>query len=296
MISHKPKPTGGFTLIELLVVIAIIAILAAILFPVFAQAREKARAATCLSNLNQEALADLMYQQDYDEHFPLGYGFYNGNWLTSGGAPYLGDCPPNWRTSNAAWVAGMGEYESNSIQPYMKSYQAMHCPDATAVQNIASAGASGANDPAAVSSTFNGLLMAYSDAGVVQPTTCPMITEQWGAGYYKGFTDVNPFLNCSNPGPCSYQPATSGCSGSVNGQTSGMYGQPATLGVHSGGQNWAFVDGHAKFKHLSLQDTTVTTDYNQEPWAQYNTAGEAVSYWTDGCHAYYDEPDNTAVH
>src|SRR5437870_10743090 len=59
----------GFTLIELLVVIAIIAILAAILFPVFAQAREKARQATCLSNLKQMGLAEMMYAQDYDERY-----------------------------------------------------------------------------------------------------------------------------------------------------------------------------------------------------------------------------------
>jgi prepilin-type N-terminal cleavage/methylation domain-containing protein/prepilin-type processing-associated H-X9-DG protein len=71
MVSMRRR-RGGFTLIELLVVIAIIAILAAILFPVFAQAREKARSSSCLSNQKQIALAFSMYSQDYDETYPLG--------------------------------------------------------------------------------------------------------------------------------------------------------------------------------------------------------------------------------
>ena len=71
--KHSPsarKDARGFTLIELLVVIAIIAILAAILFPVFAQAREKARSTACLSNVKQLTLGFVMYSQDYDEQFP----------------------------------------------------------------------------------------------------------------------------------------------------------------------------------------------------------------------------------
>lgn len=74
----KVRPWGrsGFTLIELLVVIAIIAILAAILFPVFAQAREKARQSMCISNCKQLCMGTMQYVQDYDETFPKGWHGY----------------------------------------------------------------------------------------------------------------------------------------------------------------------------------------------------------------------------
>jgi prepilin-type N-terminal cleavage/methylation domain-containing protein/prepilin-type processing-associated H-X9-DG protein len=73
MVRQKSFRNAGFTLIELLVVIAIIAILAAILFPVFAQAREKARQTACLSNMKQIGLALSMYNQDYDETMPYAF-------------------------------------------------------------------------------------------------------------------------------------------------------------------------------------------------------------------------------
>ncbi len=96
----------GFTLIELLVVIAIIAILAAILFPVFARAREKARQTSCLSNVKQITLAALMYVQDYDESL---FGMYQGR--RSDGAT-----PP----TNILW--------HEALMPYMKSEQILVCP------------------------------------------------------------------------------------------------------------------------------------------------------------------------
>jgi prepilin-type N-terminal cleavage/methylation domain-containing protein/prepilin-type processing-associated H-X9-DG protein len=86
----RPDRRKGFTLIELLVVIAIIAILAAILFPVFAQAREKARQTTCTSNVKNLGLAVMMYAQDYDETYPpLWYAAGDGHWPNTV-RPYIG--------------------------------------------------------------------------------------------------------------------------------------------------------------------------------------------------------------
>ena len=96
--QNNPKTRSAFTLIELLVVIAIIAILAAILFPVFARARENARRSSCQSNLKQIGLGIIQYTQDYDEKYPYG--------LNS-------DFQQGWATQT---------------QPYLKSIQVFRCP------------------------------------------------------------------------------------------------------------------------------------------------------------------------
>jgi prepilin-type N-terminal cleavage/methylation domain-containing protein/prepilin-type processing-associated H-X9-DG protein len=97
---------AGFTLIELLVVIAIISLLAAILFPVFARARENARRASCQSNEKQIALGLMQYVQDYDECFPQTASYSD--------------------TQDGVYE----NYWNNTVQPYVKSYQIMRCPSA----------------------------------------------------------------------------------------------------------------------------------------------------------------------
>jgi prepilin-type N-terminal cleavage/methylation domain-containing protein/prepilin-type processing-associated H-X9-DG protein len=111
----------GFTLIELLVVIAIIAILAAILFPVFARAREAARKATCLSNLKQIALAAIMYAQDYDEVLPV----------ANFSAAHQSSHPVNPAAlyNNAAVASAQDIWLlADKLQPYVKSLGLFVCP------------------------------------------------------------------------------------------------------------------------------------------------------------------------
>lgn len=108
---HGRNARQGFTLIELLVVIAIIAILAAILFPVFAQARAKARQVSSLSNQKQMNLAFQMYSQDYDETFPYWNWWYSSD---NGGCP-RSDRPEACKQFGSLWI--------NAIYPYTKNAQ-----------------------------------------------------------------------------------------------------------------------------------------------------------------------------
>jgi len=215
----------GFTLIELLVVIAIIAILAAILFPVFAQAREKARGITCLSNCKQIGLALNMYVQDYDESFP-----------------YCISCAaPQWPRMTPQVL----------MDPYIKTPGVWNCPSATvgwtciynAQLDLAEVGWSG------------GWLMPKSFVGKMSPTigSNERVVVNLGCTYFNrpkrlaeivAPADTIAFEDSANFSSC----------GGVRSIWANVCGAGCNTGVqvgrnirHQKGTNLIFCDGHAKW-------------------------------------------------
>jgi len=201
---------SGFTLIELLVVIAIIAILAAILFPVFARAREKARQASCLSNLKQLTLAFLMYSQDYDER-----------WVTSYVVPGM---PQGSQGTNVCWWR-FPPY------PYVKNWGVYVCPD-----SIRDAGnAADSRNQFHFNYGYNGNLQARKDGDIRSPASCAALGDasHWFGNGCGGRSFAWASVNRRPAGnPCN-------ASQTVN------WVDDCTR--HNGGSNIAFADGHAKW-------------------------------------------------
>ena len=243
----------GFTLIELLVVIAIIAILAAILFPVFAKAREKARQTSCLSNMKQIGLAVLQYTTDYDGMYPihiesLGYKAWYA----------LDMFPDNWYNG---WVT------PKNMQPYLKNWQIMRCPSSQPQELYGDPSPGGE----AVSYTYNGLLQGVSEAVVASPASLILYCEGLGDEAWDGYACDMPFIT---GGDAPYQRAT----------TTASMGAAGNALLHNGGSNKCYVDGHAKWtKEPGGGDASI--------WAAVNSSGTPTSYWWDGMRPWLFIPD-----
>jgi prepilin-type N-terminal cleavage/methylation domain-containing protein/prepilin-type processing-associated H-X9-DG protein len=226
---------SGFTLIELLVVIAIIAILAAILFPVFARAREKARQASCTSNLKQLALGVLMYAQDYDESWPMNYSLAEG--VAAGGT---------WPLKT--WFM--------DVQPYVKNWQLLKCPSTASTRTGALISSGTANRRPEVYADYaanNNILAASrtTAANVMALTTAP-------AEIFMLHDTAIDSRWCGRP--AIYPGASSGNCYSIPTVDLTPWSLP-NYDRHSGGFIVAFVDGHVK--HMKTDAGIYTSSWNQ---------------------------------
>ena len=241
----NPKPSRrGFTLIELLVVIAIIAILAAILFPVFAKAREKARQITCASNEKQLGLGFIQYQQDNDE---------------------------NNVVTNTTGLQGQGW--GSRIYPYVKSTGVYHDPDDPTQPATGLAGNGDTDTYSPVSYYYNSNLAATgftNTATLTSPSVTVLLAESQGAQadltnpaqdpLGQPFNSANPFATYGQPSSPTSDAAgqldwTKNAKYADGPDTTNGFGQPpvqmgtnlTAMAPHTGGSNLLFCDGHVKW-------------------------------------------------
>jgi len=303
----------AFTLIELLVVIAIIAILAAILFPVFAQAKEAAKKTSALSNIKQTATSVIMYTTDYDDLFPMAFASITGTPMGlrtgSGGVAYGAAVPAGWPNPASGYTKVQDEVQwANSTEPYRKNANILEMTGMK-IEAAPTSLTSGALLTSHYRSSYglNGLLHTLSTTEVGSPSKVPMLWPVHGAVIHDGMNYAAPYLICPD--------TNSGCrfnsGGSPNGQTGSGWGAQLPWYTNFGGDYtyWAFskaipivnTDTSAKSRKVGGPPFQWTQSLWTEPfqmwdpegieWGYYGCAASSTTIWYYPC---YFRPDRDA--
>lgn len=267
----------AFTLIELLVVIAIIAILAAILFPVFAQAKEAAKKTTFLSNVKQNATATIIYTSDNDDMFPSAYRIQANGFIRTWPI-YAAALFPAWdnsATGNWAGQAGSTGHQfmwHNATSAYRKSDPLMEMNGAP-TDTITPYPTSPIRQPSTSGLSMNGLLHFWSATAIENPSSVPLVWAGLGKRNVKGLAHANPQLECG-----SAVLPQQGClfGSALNGGVQIRFGDgsPFVANSHwaySGGTVIARTDTSAKFYKIGAGTSTQPNNNPYgDPWSRYD--------------------------
>ncbi len=242
----SPKRCAAFTLIELLVVIAIIALLAAILFPVFAKAREKARQTVCLSNMKQIGLGLAQYTSDYDSTSPPA----NDNVQYFSSTTLMPLPLPNFLTS---------------LYPYTKNYQILFCPSVT----LKDPGGAAPTGTSTTSYSGNAVVMGRPETIIPAPADVIYLQERNSLTCYA-YLRPGPNPLCG-PTPVHYAYWHGGSATTPDNYSN----------LHSGGGNLLFVDSHAKWRANGSLRSSEFGLRPDEPWSPTNgsTVADAGPCW-----------------
>jgi len=297
----------AFTLIELLVVIAIIAILAAILFPVFAQAKEAAKKTTALSNAKQQGTSFQIYLGDSDDTYPLGIARrQNGQYRYSLIFPAPVESISGWAGSTSAHAQADPMW-ANAIQPYMKNYGINELPGKRQI----SIGDVFLGPVSNIGLVYNGDLHSYNASGIQTPTALPVMWAGFGDSNFRGRDMPNPVLNCSGTQDCRFNSAgppqatfAPGLSGWPYGDVAwGGWDSQTTYFVYGQTLPMCAADSHARsIKPAAAILTDVNTPPGGDPmaqafgfpWLAVGTRGEAEWVYLCGPEKPGGDPNSVA--
>lgn len=282
----------AFTLIELLVVIAIIAILAAILFPVFAQAKAAAKKTQDLSQMKQVGTAVQIYAGDHDDTLPLAYAVSpTGGWYTNSHIETPADWAPGY---DATYYAENQTHVMNSTYPYVKSGEIFK---SKAGRNFdlpgGDYGVAGAGPFRTNNVQYNGLLNGWSATAINQPSLLPLFSQNRGTANIRGYATSQPRLRCPSEGACVFQPSSPSCNG-ANGTWSDMafFDETYSQWVHGRGQITVQADSSAKWRSMNGGVNT-PSDFRTMYWTRFTANGGSRTEWQDTnfCHTMLFMPD-----